>query len=141
MADLISTGLIVSVSLWLIVISLIVIIISVLIIFLKKKSREEAQAVKILARLAALKEGRVANVNVGTAPKLEIKKEESSLKAMLIKKFKPKIESQLSAKVTMLDFNAKENNFLALVEISGVKLLLTLDSSGKIIDYKKVKQK
>jgi hypothetical protein len=41
----------------------------------------------------------------------------------------------------VLDFNAKDENFLALIDISGVKILLTLDSSGKIIDYKKVKKK
>ncbi len=71
--------------------------------------------------------------------KLEIKKEEFSLKKLLIDKFKPVIEKQLKTKVVIKDFNAKENNFLVLVEISGKKLLLVLDSSGKIIDYKKVK--
>jgi len=140
MVGLVSTEFLVSLSLGIIVIAIVVIIVSLAIIFWKKKSREEAQAERIIARLAAIKEGKLSPAQATSSPKLEIKKGESSLKSMLVKKFKPKIESQLSTKVNVLDFNAKENNFLALVEISGVKLLLTLDAGGKIIDYKKVKQ-
>lgn len=132
-----SNAQIVDYSIYTIVISLIVIAISFLIIFLKNRSAEKIHAKKILVHLEYLKNSKVSKV--APAPKLEIKKEEYSLKSMLIKKFKPKIEEQLGAKVEVLDFNAKEESFLALVKITGVKILLTLDASGKIIDYKKVK--
>jgi hypothetical protein len=49
------------------------------------------------------------------------------------------IERQLKMRVEMKDFNAKGENFLALTEISGSKFLFVLDSSGKIVDYKRVK--
>ena len=132
----------------LIIFSLVVIVGGVYFL-LKRKSKEETHAQKILDSLKLLKEGKSIN-SVEEEPKedkkapakgLEIKKEEGSLKQLLIKKFKPKAEGQLGAKIEVLDFNAKENNFLMLCVISGVKILLTLDSSGKIIDYKKVKQK
>jgi hypothetical protein len=71
---------------------------------------------------------------------LQISKGEVSLKNLLIKKFKPKIESQLGTKIEVIDFNAKGNSFLALVDISDVRVILSLDSAGKIIDYKKVKR-
>jgi len=138
---MLTTGLIVQLSLTLIAVSLIVIIVSLVVIFLnRKKTIEEKHAEKILHNLELLKQGVRLEKPSKPMPELEIKKGETSLKALLVKKFKSKIEQQLSAKVNVLDFNAKENNFLALIEISGVKLLLTLDASGKIIDYKKVKQ-
>ncbi len=135
------------ISIILIVISLIVIIVGIFII-LKRKSAEEKHADKVVATLKLLKEGKKveSSAEVKTkekvaSPSLEIKKEETSLKQLLIKKFKPKVEQQLGSKIEVLDFNAKENNFLLLAMISNVKILLTLDASGKIIDYKKVKQK
>ncbi|MFA5931286.1 MAG: hypothetical protein WC821_03160 [archaeon] len=135
-----TTELLVQISLVLISLSVIVILVSAFLILNKRKTVEEQHAQKILDSLQALKEGKTLNKEAKSEPVLAIKKEEHSLKSMLIKKFKPKIESQLSTKVNVLDFNAKEENFLVLIEISGVKLLLTLDSSGKIIDYKKVKK-
>lgn len=135
-----TTELLVQISLVLISLSIIVILVSVFLILNKKKTIEEQQAQRILDSLQALKEGKSLTKESKPEPVLVIKKEEHSLKSMLIKKFKPKIESQLSTKVNVLDFNAKEENFLVLIEISGVRLLLTLDSSGKIIDYKKVKK-
>jgi hypothetical protein len=68
--------------------------------------------------------------------KLEIKKDEVSLKQLLIAKFKPKIEKQLKTKIKIDDFNASKDEFVAKVEVQGHKLELKLDSSGKIIDYK-----
>ncbi|MFA5125516.1 MAG: hypothetical protein WC462_00755 [archaeon] len=137
---MLTTGLIVQFSLTLIVISFVIIAVSLMIIFLnRKKTLEEKHAEKILHDLELLKQGMQLEKSK-PMPKLEIKKGETSLKALLVKKFKSKIEQQLNAKVNVLDFNAKEDNFLALIEISGVKLLLTLDASGKIVDYKKVKQ-
>ena len=66
------------------------------------------------------------------------RKGETSLKGLLIKKFKPKIEAQLGTKIDIVDFSVKGNEFFALTEISGVRVVLSLDSSGKIFDYKKV---
>ena len=140
MQEILSNELIFQLALIIILISLVIIALSVFIILNKKRTVEEKKAQVILDTLRTLKEGKTVTSTKPAAPKLEIKKEESSLKAMLIKKFKPKIEAQLSSKVTVFDFNAKEENFLVLVEVSGVRLLLTLDSSGKILDYKKVKQ-
>ncbi|MFA6064687.1 MAG: hypothetical protein WCW44_00190 [archaeon] len=140
-------NLLVLISVAVIVISLIVIIAGIFII-LKRKSAEEKHAEKILVSLKLLKEGKKIDSKQDSkssekapSPSLEIRKEETSLKQLLIKKFKPKVEQQLGSKIEVLDFNAKENNFLLLALISGVKILLTLDASGKIIDYKKVKQK
>ncbi len=70
---------------------------------------------------------------------IDFDKTQSSLKTLLIKKFKPKIESQLGSKVNIIEFNSAESKLTALIEIADVKILLSLDSSGKIIDYKKVK--
>ncbi len=67
-------------------------------------------------------------------------KDETSLKSLLIKKFKPKIETQLGTKVNIIDFSVKGGEFFALTEVSGVKVMLSLDSGGKIFDYKKVKE-
>jgi len=119
-------------SFLLIAFSLFVIIICLIVLFFL--SRKRAHAEMVLKRLDDLRLGKGV-----PQQKLEIKKEEFSLKKLLIDKFKPVIEKQLKTKVVIKDFNAKENNFLVLVEISGKKLLLVLDSSGKIIDYKKVK--
>ncbi len=138
-------------------VSVVVIILGLIVIVLaRRRSLEERHAVKVLSSVEKLRQGKfvskssekasVSKSSNGRAhkdssdKKLVISKAETSLKDMLVKKFKPKIESQLNTKVVIIDFNAQNENFLALVEISGVKLLLTLDSSGKIIDYKKVKQ-
>lgn len=139
--DFVSSVSLVGVSLWVLVFSVIIILFSLAFIFWRNRdSVEEKHADSVLRSLGLLKEGKVLSKKVSEdKPVLEIKKDEFSLKHLLIKKFKPKIEQQLSTKVEVLDFNAKENTFLALVEISGVKILLTLDSAGKIIDYKKVK--
>jgi len=143
--------LVVLISIILITISIVIIVFGVFFV-LKRKSVEEKHADKILDSLRLLKEGKKlqskeevakqvpVQSSKPSAPPLEIKKEENSLKQMLIKKFQPKVETQLGAKIEVLDFNAKENNFLLLAIISGVKILLTLDASGKIIDYKKIKQ-
>lgn len=97
-------------------------------------SKKKAHVELVLKRLSDLESGKKES-----QPKLVIKKEEFSLKKLLIDKFKPVIEKQLKTKVVIKDFNAKGNNFLALIEVSNKKLLLVLDSSGNIIDYKKVK--
>jgi hypothetical protein len=139
--------------------SIVIIVLGLIVIFLaRRRSAEEKHAIKVLSAVEKMKAGKFAHKSAEKKPaiekvqnakahkesaaekKLEISKGENSLKTMLVKKFKPKIESQLNTKVNILDFNAQNQNFLALVEISGVKLLLTLDSSGKILDYKKVKQ-
>lgn len=134
--ELITTDFLVNISLLVILLSFVVIIVSVVLMF--RKTKEEASAAEIMKRLADLKKGKAPQKK---EKKLEIKPGETSLKDLLTKKFQPKIESQLKTKVNVIDFNAKDENFLALIDISGVKILLTLDSSGKIIDYKKVKKK
>ena len=113
-------------------------------VYFSRKSRtpEELTASHVLKHLETIRKG-------GTVPKpskeekpkasLEIKGDELTLKQMLTTKFKPVIERQLKSKVEIKDFNAKGNQFLALILVGGVKLLLVLDSSGKIVDYKRVK--
>jgi len=117
-----------------IAISIIVIVISLVVLFILK-SKEEKKASEILLRLSALRDNKV----VLSKPTLAIKKDELSLKKLLIDKFKPVIEKQLKTSVDILDFNAKGETFLVLIMAAGAKLLLVLDSSGKIVDYKKVK--
>jgi hypothetical protein len=135
-----SNELIVQVSFGLIILSLVIIAASLIILFLRRrKTIEEKHADHILKTLSLLKEGKSVSTKKEVKKELAISKDETSLKQMLIKKFKPKIEHQLNTKINVLDFNAKENKFLALVEISGVRILLTLDASGQILDYKKIK--
>jgi len=140
-------------------VALVLIVFGLVVIFvLRRRSIEQVHASKVLSSLQKLKQGSTKKTfekklivekpktervfdDVGVEKEFVISKTEGSLKGMLIKKFKPKIESQLNTRISVVDFNAVDKNFLALVEISGVKLLLTLDSSGKILDYKKVKQK
>ena len=131
-----STEQMVQLSLLVIEVSFVLIVIAIIAYFLiNRKTAEERHASGILKKLELMKSGEYVP-EPQKKPSLEIKPEEFSLKQMLVKKFQPKIESQLQSKVVVKDFNAKGDNFLALVEISGVKLLLTLDSNGKIIDYK-----
>lgn len=125
----------VSISVIIIIISVLIIVVCLVIIYLKNS--DEKKASQVLTHLNSLRSEKVIKKE---QPSLEIKKGELSLKKLLINKFKPIIEKQLKTKVNIVDFNAKEENFLALVEVSGTKLLLVLDSSGKIIDYKKSKQ-
>ncbi len=124
----------VTLSLVIIFISLAIIVVCIILLFLK--SSEEKKAAEVLKHLENL---RGAKFEKKVVPILEIKKDELSLKKLLIEKFKPSIEKQLKTKIEVIDFNAKGNNFLALIDVSGTKLLLVLDSSGKIIDYKKSK--
>lgn len=124
----------VAISILIIIISIAIIIVCIIILFLK--SSEEKKAREVLKHLDNLRDSKIQKKPL---PILEIKKDELSLKKLLIEKFKPSIENQLKTKVIIVDFNAKGENFLALIEVSGTKLLLVLDSSGKIIDYKKSK--
>ncbi|HNV01059.1 MAG TPA: hypothetical protein PKK60_01370 [archaeon] len=123
---------IIEVSLFIIFLSIAIIFVCLIILFFKNS--EEKKAAQVIKHLSDLRVGKVVKKE---QPILEIKKSEISLKKMLVDKFKPIIEKQLKSKVNIVDFNGKEDSFLALVEVSGVKLLLVLDSSGKIIDYKK----
>ena len=108
----------------------------------KNRTPEELTASHVLRHLEAIRKGgAVQKAEKGEKPKpsLEIKGDELTLKQMLTTKFKPVIERQLKSKVEIKDFNAKGDQFLALILVGGVKLLLVLDSSGKIVDYKRVK--
>ncbi|MFA5764087.1 MAG: hypothetical protein WC915_04705 [archaeon] len=131
-------------------VALILIIISAIILFLvNKKSREEKTAQSILKNISLIRNGKIKNIdlkkeelqkdkveNIKTKEPLQIKETEISLKQLLIKKFQPKVESQLHTKIKILDFNAKKNNFVAKINVQGHDLEIELDSSGKIIDYK-----
>jgi len=116
---------------------LLVIIIIILFIWNLRKTPEEKHAKEIAKRVLLLKEN--PQKAKAVEKKLEIKKGESTLKSLLIKKLKPKIESQLGSKIEVVDVNAKGDNFLVLADIAGAQLLLKLDSSGKILDYERAK--
>lgn len=147
----ITTGLLVEVSLLVIYFSIGVIIIVLGYLFLfKGKSLEEKKASSIIKKIEKLKKSNSFNENNSkvlsknslkdsSSKKIDFDKTESSLKNLLMKKFKPKIESQLGSKVNILEFNLVGDKFTALILITDIKILLSIDSSGKIIDYKKVK--
>ncbi|MGI6589053.1 MAG: hypothetical protein ACOX1V_00095 [Candidatus Iainarchaeum sp.] len=146
----ITTGLLVEVSLLVIYFSIGVIILVLAYLFLfKGKSAEEKKAASIIKKMDALKKSNSVSekeiiskeeVKKDVSKKIDFDKTESSLKNLLMKKFKPKIESQLGSKeINILEFNSVGDKFTALILITDVKILLSLDSSGKIIDYKKVK--
>ena len=67
-----------------------------------------------------------------------IRPDELSLKEMLVNKFKPIIEKQLQTKIEVKDFSARGDNFVSHILVQGHELELTLDSSGKIVDYKRL---
>jgi len=133
-------------------ISVLVIIVSIYVLnaLSKKKTKEEHVAGDVMGLLEGLKQGKDIWKEVEEAeksapkPNLAISQHEVTLKQLLICKFKPVIEKQLKTKVEIKDFNAKGENFLALIEVIGakkakIKLLLVLDSGGKILDFKRVK--
>ncbi|MFA6268977.1 MAG: hypothetical protein WC652_04135 [archaeon] len=109
MVDLLPGELIVPVEISLILL-LVLFIIAFIFLNLKKKDLEEVHVKKIVAHVHALKEGKKLK-SKEVVPKLAIKKEEHSLKSMLVKKFSPKIEEQLGSKIEVIDFNAKGENF------------------------------
>jgi len=118
---------------------LLVIVILILFVWNMRKSPEEKHAMAIAKKVLSLKENPKEGKDF--EKKLEIKKGESTLKSLLVKKLKPKIESQLGSKIEIVDINAKGETFLVLADIAGAKLLLKLDSSGKILDYERAKKK
>lgn len=85
-----------------------------------------------------------AHVEISGAPTVDasafVPSGDVSLKDMLLKKFQPKIESQLGDKIIAHDIRPADANFELLVEVSGVTMILLVDASGKILDYKKVRQ-
>jgi hypothetical protein len=66
-----------------------------------------------------------------------VKNSNESLKILLISKFKPVIEDQLKLSVDIVDVVSKGDGFILEIEIENKNLLLTVDSSGKILDYKR----
>jgi hypothetical protein len=143
----ITTQFLVEISLAVLSFAIIVILASLAYLFLSnKKTIEEKKASSILKKIEQLKKGNLVstqNNKVGSTKSASVKgidfnKTDSSLKGLLVKKFKPKIESQLGSKVNIVEFNSTDNKLTALIQIADVKILLSLDSSGKIIDYKKV---
>ncbi len=132
-------------SILLIIIAVIIIVISIIVnVIVTRTSKEESVALKVLKDVKKIEKGKLVPKKEKSDEKnnkiekvLESKRTDISMKEHLSKKFKPKIEKQLKTKVELLDFSGKGNEFHALIEVSGVKVMLILDSSGKIIDYKK----
>lgn len=114
--------------------------------FSNRKTLEEKKASSILKKIEQLKKGNLVlpQANKSDFSKsvsgkgIDFNKTDSSLRSLLVKKFKPKIESQLGSKVNIVEFNSSGSELTALIQIADVRILLSLDSSGKIIDYKKV---
>ena len=132
----------------LIIVIAILIIVGSIVVNLRgtKKNREETIATKVLKSVKRIQQGKASPINQKEDKTLEgaifeqSKKTENkdlSMKEHLSKKFKPKIEKQLKTKVNLLDLNGEGKDFEVLTEIGGVKVLLVLDSGGKIIDYKR----
>ncbi len=135
-------------SLQIIIISIIILFLALLIFFFyNRKTSEEINALNLLKKVENLrKKNNQKNVVKKNKEDLNVLKDKNtidkksqsiSLKDILIKKFKPKIEQQLQTTIEIIDFKSKDNNFEVLASISGTKLLLILDNSGKIIDYKR----
>jgi len=134
-------------SLALIIIAVVVIVISIIAnVLITRKSKEESVAIRVLKNVKLIEQRKVfpktkeeekKEEKIVAGEKNNAQNEGISLKEHLSQKFQPKIEKQLKTKVKLLDFNGKGNEFQALVEVGGVKVLLVLDASGKIIDYKK----
>ncbi len=118
---------------------LLIVVILILFVWNSHKSPEEKHAIVIAKKVLSLKED--PKKGIAVEKKLQIKMGESTLKSLLVKKLKPKIESQLGSKIDVVDINAKGDVFLVLANIAGAKLLLKLDSSGKILDYERAKKK
>ncbi len=142
----ITTDFLVQVSLMVIGFAMVAIIACLAFLFFSnKKTEEEKKASSIFNKIEQLKKSNSvfskekAELTKSTIKGIDFEKTDSSLKTLLVKKFKPKIESQLGSKVNILEFNSNNSKLTALIEIAQVKILLSLDSSGKIIDYKKIK--
>ena len=141
----ITTDFLVQVSIGVLTFAIVVIIGSLAFLFFSdKKTEEEKKASSIFKKIEKLKKAKPSHKPethsvVSTSKEIDFDKTQSSLKNLLVKKFKPKIESQLGSKINIIEFNSNDNKLTALIEISDVKILLSLDSTGKIIDYKKVK--
>ncbi len=143
-------------SIQIILIAIVLFAVALILLFIfNRKTKEEREAINLLKRVEFLRNKNAKGISTfqnvvenNNSKKEEVvnnKKQSAfvetkktiSLKEILIKKFKPKIQDQLQTEVNILDFKSKENNFEVLVEISGTNLLLVLDNSGKIIDYKR----
>jgi len=141
----ITTDFLVQVSINVLIFAIVVIIGSLVYLFFSnKKTEEEKKALSIFKKIEQLKKAKHSHKTEthsieSTSKEMDFDKTQSSLKTLLVKKFKPKIESQLGSKINIIEFDSSNNKLTALIEISDVRILLSLDSSGKIIDYKKVK--
>ncbi|MBT4870742.1 MAG: hypothetical protein HON47_04160 [Candidatus Diapherotrites archaeon] len=130
-------------SILIIIVAVIIIAISIIVnIVVTRRSKEEEVATKVLKNIKLIAKGKLNPKEEKKEEKVIVEKEkprngEISMKEHLSKKFKPKIEKQLKTKINLLDFNGKGSDFHALVEVGGVRVMLVLDASGKIIDYKK----
>lgn len=132
-------------SIQIIILAIIIFVLTIIFFFiLNRKSIEQQKAINLLKKVEDIrKKGSIINNSSKEKIKTELIKENSnkdekiSLKNILIKKFGPKIESQLQTKVEIVNLVSKGDNFEVLVNIGETKLTLIIDNSGKIIDYKK----
>jgi hypothetical protein len=155
-----SVGELVTLSTQLIILAIIIVLVAVLIqLFANRKSKEQKIAKKMLSKVDKIRSGKV-EVKPTTPQKKEketkayeslensnkkevaekesvIKPDELSLKQMLINKFKPIVEKQLQTKIEIKNFKSQGANFSTDIMVQGHELSLILDSSGKIIDYKR----
>ena len=132
----------------LIIAGILILISIIIIVVANKRSKEEKIASKLLKTVKKMRDGKFKpkvikekkviknGKQVIKKEKPIIKKDELTLKQMLIKKFKPLIEKQLHSKVEFVDFKANKEKFMAKIKVQDHMLELTMDSSGKILDYK-----
>ena len=136
----------VQLALNILLLSVVILVLSFFVLLARsKKTTEQKKASKIVSVISSLKKGTLKKSAAKDMAKQlkksgkEAEKKGTTLKEVLIQKFQPKIESQLKKSVNMLDFKALGKKFVAKIELQGSKLELVIDSSGKIIDYKKLK--
>jgi type II secretory pathway pseudopilin PulG len=149
----ISRELLIDFSMVIIIIAITIFLISIILLLaFSRKSSEEKVALQIISNMKNLKDGKKqfettndSGVEKTKTSEFEttkkpsvIKETEVNLKQLLIKKFKPIIEKQLKSNITINDFKASNEKFFVKITVQGNNLELVLDSSGKIIDYKRI---
>jgi hypothetical protein len=133
----ISRELLIDFSIVIIIIAITIFLISIILLLIfSRKSSEEKVALQIISNMKNLKDGK-KQFETTKKPNV-IKETEVNLKQLLIKKFKPIIEKQLKSNIIINDFKASDEKFFVKITVQGNNLELVLDSSGKIIDYKRI---
>ncbi len=122
------------ISIIILTIAIIFFVLSIIILIIfARKTREEKIAKKIISEVHLFESGEKKIVK-----KSNLKENDLNLKQLLVKKFQPVIEKQLKTSVIVEDFGSKNDKFVAKINVQNHKLELVLDSSGQIIDYKRL---